>query len=129
MVQRIITIIFGLFWLMLGSVYFFDLNFASDFFSAFEASTYEKLSGKISGTSYLAPIIHAIQLVAGLCLIFGRFSALALIVLAPITFNILLYDFYVKPEELVIGITLTVLHITLLVMHHRTLAPLLHWDN
>lgn len=42
-------------------------------------------------TGYLWPIIGAIELSAGVAILAGRFMPLALIVLAPITLNILLF--------------------------------------
>ncbi len=129
MFQRALAIIFGLFWLILGASNFVDISFANEFFAAFESSTYQKLSTKVSGTDYMSTLIHVVEAAAGLCLIFGRFSALSLLVLLPITLNMTLYDFYVQPEELIISIAITAIHITLLMMYHRILSPLLRWDN
>lgn len=129
MFQRILTIVFGLFWLGLGLSYFTDIEFLSEFLAVFEITAREKMSQSLGGTDYLLSLIHGVQAITGLCLIFGRFTALSLLALFPITLNIVLYDFFLKPDELFIGIIIAAFHIILLVFNYQTLAPLLHWDN
>jgi putative oxidoreductase len=62
-------------------------------------------------TGYLWQLIGVINLLAGLCLVVNRYTLLALIVMLPITLNILLYHFfYLTPDGLFIGIPMFALN-------------------
>jgi putative oxidoreductase len=61
------------------------------------------------GTGYLWPIIGTIEFLAGVSLIVGQFIPLTLIVLAPITLNILLFHLSQPNHPDGIGIALAIL--------------------
>ena len=56
--------------------------------------------GGFMATKYLFPLAKAIELLSGICLITGKFMKLALIVLLPITVNILLINVCLAPENI-----------------------------
>jgi uncharacterized membrane protein YphA (DoxX/SURF4 family) len=60
-------------------------------------------------TGYLWPIIGTVELLAGLAILVGRFVPLALIVLAPITLNILLFHLSNPSHPYGIGIALAII--------------------
>jgi uncharacterized membrane protein YphA (DoxX/SURF4 family) len=60
-------------------------------------------------TGYLWPIIGTVELLAGLAILVGRFVPLALIVLAPITLNILLFHLSSPSHPDGIGIALAII--------------------
>ncbi len=62
----------------------------------------------MSQTHYFA-LIFAIQLVSGILLLVNRFVPLALVLLAPVLVNILLYHLLMDPAGIGIGLLATVL--------------------
>ena len=63
-------------------------------------------------THYLWQIIGVINCVAGVLLIFNRFTLLSLLILLPITLNIFLYHFFYRtPDGLYIGIPMIALNL------------------
>jgi len=97
----IIRVLIGLL-LLFASITFF-LNQAPETeatgnFKAFQV-------GLIAST-YLMPLAKAIELLCGLSYVSGKFVTLANIVILPITLNILLINYYMSPETLMIAIPL-----------------------
>lgn len=96
---------------ILGLLYVvFGLNF---FFQFLQMPPPPEAGGQFLGalfaTGYIFPIIKTIEIVAGLALISGFFVPLALLLLAPITVNILLYHTILDPAGAGLAIALTVL--------------------
>ncbi len=59
--------------------------------------------GGFAATKYLMPLIKAIELIAGLSLLTGKFMKVALLVLLPVSVNIFLIQAYLAPSELAFG--------------------------
>lgn len=108
-VACVLRLIFGLFWLVFGLNYFLH-------FFPIPAATGDAalLMQGLEASYYLMPLIYGVQILAGLLLLANRFVPLALLLLAPITANILLYDLFLNPSGLVIGAVLVILHAVLL---------------
>jgi putative oxidoreductase len=70
--------------------------------------------------------IGVLMVVAGLLLLVGRFVPLAIVILAPIIVNIMLYHTLLWPHGIALGIVVTVLELILLVAYHRSFLPLFH---
>jgi hypothetical protein len=86
-----------------GGVLHFSMN-VSAWKSPFLSSLYE--------TGYLWQLIGIINLVAGFLLIINRYTLLSLLVLLPVTVNILLFHiFFFTTEGLFVGIPMFVLNI------------------
>jgi putative oxidoreductase len=65
-------------------------------------------------TGYLWPIIGVTELLAGLAILSGRFIPLALIALAPITLNILLFHVsHFSPDGISIALAIIIPHLGL----------------
>lgn len=54
--------------------------------------------GALAATGYMFPFIKGVEVIAGLMLLSGVLAPLALVLLAPIVSNILLYHFILDPK-------------------------------
>ena len=76
----------------------------------------EKLQTFMAGlmaTSYFFPLLKGTETICGLLLMTGAFVPLALVVLAPITLNILLTHAFLAPDGLILAGVMIVLHLYL----------------
>lgn len=55
--------------------------------------------GALGATGYLFPVLKALEVAAGIALLANRFVPLALVVLAPIATNILLFHTFLTPPN------------------------------
>ena len=62
----------------------------------------------LGGSGYMVPVF-ILQVVGGLLLLLGRFVPLALVLLAPVLFNILLFHGTMAPSGLPLGLFATLL--------------------
>lgn len=69
-------------------------------------------------------VVGVILIIAGLLLLVGRFVPLALLLLAPVITNILLYHALLWPHGYIPAIIVTVLEVILLIAHYRSYLPL-----
>ena len=78
-------------------------------------------------TGYLWPIIGAIELLAGAAILAGRFVPLALVVLAPITLNILLFHLSqpMHPDGIGIALAIILPHLGLAWLYRHSFSSLL----
>lgn len=117
---KIITALFGLFWLVFGLN-----NFLHFFPIPTPSSAGEAFMQALENTGYLLPLIYSSQIVAGLMLLARRFIALALLLLAPIVANILLYDLFLNPSGLAIGFLIGAMYAAILFDHRQKFIPIL----
>ncbi len=108
----IIRIAYGLLFLVVGLNYFFNFipmpplaEAGSNFMLA------------LAATGYMLPLNAGVQVVAGSMLLLNIFTPLALIVLAPVVVNILLFHIFLDPTVLGLAISLTVIECFLAVMY------------
>jgi uncharacterized membrane protein YphA (DoxX/SURF4 family) len=76
----------------------------------------EKLQTFMAGlmaTTYFFPLLKGTETICGLLLMTGAFVPLALVVLAPITLNILLTHAFLAPDGLILALVMLVLHLYL----------------
>lgn len=57
-------------------------------------------------SSYLIPLAKGIELLCGLLFLVGKYVTLANIVILPVTLNILMINYFMSPETLLIAIAL-----------------------
>ena len=81
--------------------------------------------GAIMDTGYLWPVIKVSEIVCGVLLILGMFVPLALVVLAPIALNILLFHVFLAPEGSVIGLVILVLGLYIAHQHRESFSAVL----
>lgn len=82
--------------------------------------------GALVQSGYIMPVAFAIQLVVGISLLTNRFVPLALILLVPITVNIIGFHLSLAPSSIAPGILATVFHLYLLVAYLPAYRPMLH---
>lgn len=114
-----LRIIYGTFWLVFGLngfLHFFAVPAPGEQGAAFMAA--------LEAAGYVMPLVYGSQVVAGIMLLCGCYIPLALLILAPVVGNILLYDWFLNPSGLTIGIILLVIYLMLLYAYRRRLAPL-----
>ena len=70
-------------------------------------------------TGYLWPLLKTTEIVCGLLLIAGVFVPLALLLLAPVILNILLFHAFLSPSPGGLTVALTVLTLGAYLAHHH----------
>ena len=65
--------------------------------------------GAMVATGYFLPVLKAVETLSGLLLLIRKFPALALVLLAPIVVQILLFHIFLEPSGLPIAILVVVL--------------------
>ena len=81
--------------------------------------------GAVMDTGYLWPVIKVTEIVCGVLLILGIFVPLALVVLAPVVLNILLFHIFLAPEGVTIGIAAVVLGLYVAHQHRESFSAVL----
>ena len=114
--------------LILGLIYFvFGLNGFLQFMPApplpESAVTFV---GGLAGSGYFLPVLGATQTICGLLLLSGFAAPLALVILAPITLQIILFHAFLTPglQNLVLPLIMVVLHVTAASAYRRIYRPL-----
>jgi putative oxidoreductase len=67
----------------------------------------------LGATGYMFILINLVQLGVGLSLLTGKYVPLALIILAPLTLNIILFHLFLHVQSILFGAIVFVLHIYL----------------
>lgn len=70
-------------------------------------------AGALMATGYFFPFLKGVEVLCGLLLLVGAFVPLALIVLAPIVINIVLFHAFLEPSGLPVTLVISVLMIYL----------------
>ena len=81
--------------------------------------------GAIMDTGYLWPVIKVTEIVCGVLLILGMFVPLALVVLAPVALNILLFHVFLEPSGVAVGIVAVVLGLYVAHQHRENFSGVL----
>ena len=71
----------------------------------------------LGASDYMMPLVKALELLCGLAFVSGRFVTLANIVILPITINILLTNFFMAPENVLIAALLFTGNLFLIYMY------------
>jgi putative oxidoreductase len=109
----------------LAGVYLiFGLDFFFHFMHLFmhESPSQGKPSAYLVGldsTGYFFPLLKAVEMVSGLCLLVNRFTPLFLVVIFPVTLNIFLYHAFLAPSGIPLGGFMLVCNVFLGVAYSR----------
>lgn len=78
-------------------------------------------------TGYFFELVKAVELLTGIALLSNRFVPLALVVVAPVVVNIVLFDVLLSPNafSLSMGLSLAVLYVITVVAYYKYLSPIL----
>lgn len=112
---------------LLGLIYFvFGLNYFIPFMPAQPAPTgvVAAFTGGLFQAGYFFPFLKGIEVVLGAFLLGGVFVPLTLVVLMPITLNILLFHVFLAPEGSAVGIVLVILEVYLAWAYRDYFRPL-----
>lgn len=116
----VIRLIYGLFWLVFG------LNGFAHFFPTPAAQgEAANFMAALEGVGYVMPLVYVTQILVGILLLAGFYIPLALLMLAPVIGNILLYDLFLNPSGLAIGIVLLAIYGFLLYACRHAFLPLI----
>lgn len=81
--------------------------------------------GALAESGYLFPLILAIELVVGVLLLAGRYVPLVLVLLAPVSVNIVGFHLALAPASIGPGALVALLNLYLLFAYRHSYAPLL----
>ena len=81
--------------------------------------------GGLMGSGYFWPFLKITEIVCGLLLLSGIGVPLALVVLAPITTNIVLFHVFLEPANIAVALVLLVLHLYLGYAYRSSFAGVL----
>lgn len=90
--ENVARILLALVFFCLGLLYFFMPEMPVDL-----STTSGKFTAGLLSTGYFFPFLKAVEVIAGFMLFFKRWTALALIILAPIIVQITLYNCLLTP--------------------------------
>ncbi|MBD1392967.1 DoxX family membrane protein [Mucilaginibacter glaciei] len=114
----IARLILGILFLVFGLDYFFD--FVPGIVSLPHLTKHaDNYLDSLNKAEYFFPILKTIEILGGLGLIINRYTALFIIGLFPVTFNILMFDIFLGPQLLVLGVVMFGLNLFLLFVYQR----------
>lgn len=90
----------------------------------FEEKALNFMNG-LGGSGYFFVFLKLIELTCGIAIISGQFTALAAVVLTPVTINIFLFHAFLDPKTLPVSIVLLALNIFVLYSNREKYALLL----
>ena len=113
--------------IVLGLIYFvFGLNFFFHFIPMppSAGSPSDAFMGGLFQSGYFFPMLKSMEVVLGALLLAGIFVPLALVILAPISINILLFHAFLTPGNTLMGIVIVLVHIYLAWSYRDYYKPL-----
>lgn len=120
----VIRIIFALIWVIFG------LNFFLQFLPMPPPKeSMMSFVGALMGTGYFMQFVKITEIAVGLLLLLNLFVPLALVVIAPITLNILLIHFFLEPAGLPMAIGITTMNVILGFSYFKAYKPMLKMKN
>lgn len=102
--------------IVLGLIYFvFGLNFFFNFIPSppSEPGTAQTFVTGLFQSGYFFPFMKTIEIALGALLIIGFFVPVSLVILMPITINILLFHSFLAPGTALMSVVMIVLHLYL----------------
>lgn len=119
---RILRTILGLGLIFFGLVKLIQFDFMPSPTFTDEASTFmDSLN-----TGYVLTVVGILEILIGMLLIFNKWVPFALILLAPISINVLLFHLFLDPPGLILAIIVVFLNAILIYKHWKSYRPLFH---
>lgn len=116
----VVRLLMGALFAWASLAYFFELGPRPEL-----SGTLKTVMDGFEASGYLLQTIKGTELLCAIALLSGRFVPLSLVVLAPISINILLFHAFVAPEGLPTAIVVVVAHLFLAWATRRYYAALL----
>ena len=113
--------------ILLGLIYFvFGLNFFLHFLPTPppHGGVADAFTGGLFQSGYFFPLLKGLEVVLGAMLMIQYFVPLALVVLAPISINILLFHAFLSPENTIMGIVIVLANFYLAWAYRSYYKPL-----
>lgn len=120
---KILRIILGLGLLFFGLSKLINLNILPPHIYTGEAATF---IDSLSNTGYILKVIGIFEIFIGLLLLINKWVPFALLLLAPITVNILFFHLFLDTPGLIIGLVIVILNVILIYKHWKVYKPLFH---
>jgi len=116
--------------IVLGLIYFvFGLNFFLHFLPMPPSSggVADAFTGGLFQSGYFFPMLKGLEVVLGALLLIGLFVPLVLVVLMPISINILLFHAFLTPGDATMGVVIVLIHLFLAWSYRDYYKPL--WNR
>jgi hypothetical protein len=120
---KILRVILGLGLLFFGLSKMIHFNFMPTHIYTGDAAIF---MDSLSNTGYILKVVGSLEIIVGLLLLFNKWVAFALLLLAPITFNILMFHLFMDTPGLLIAIIILALNVILIYKHWKVYRPLFH---
>jgi len=120
---KILTLILGLGLIIIGLSKLIHFNFMPSPDFTDEASNF---MNSLSNTGYVLKVVGIFEILIGLLLLFNKWVPFALILLAPITLNVLLFHLFLDFPGLILAIIVAILNIVLIYKNWKVFRPLFH---
>lgn len=116
---------------LLGLIYlFFGLNFFFHFLPTppppAQPGAAESFVGGLFQAGYFFPMVKGLEVLLGGFLLLNFFTPLSLVILAPISLNILLFHAFLAPDNVALSIVIIVLHIFLFWAYRKNYQGILN---
>lgn len=115
-------VLLGLLFIVSGANFFFPMPFLPEPDWSGDAAV---LMNAFSESGYMMPLIKGTELTAGVFLVLGQYVPFALVILAPVTINIVAFHAYLDPTGLPVAIVVTVLHLFLAAAYGQAFGQVL----
>jgi uncharacterized membrane protein YphA (DoxX/SURF4 family) len=115
---------------VLGLIYFvFGLNFFLHFLPTppSPGGEADAFVGGLFQAGYFFPMLKSIEVLLGAFLLIGLFVQLALVVLMPISINILLFHAFLAPDNAAMGVVIVLVHLYLAWSYRDYYKPLFNY--
>lgn len=118
---KILRIILGLGLFFFGLSKLIDFNIMPTHIYTGEAAIF---IDTLSDTGYILKVIGIFEILIGLLLLFNKWVPFALLLLAPISVNILLFHLFLDIPGLIVALVVVVLNAILIYKHWKVYRPL-----
>jgi len=118
---KILRIILGLGLIFFGLSKLIHFNFMPTHIYTGDAAIF---IDSLSNTGYILKVVGFFELIIGLLLLFNKWVPFALLLLAPITLNILLFHLFMDTPGLIIAVVILALNAILIYKHWKVYRPL-----
>lgn len=120
---KILRLILGLGLIIMGLTKLISFNFMPTPDLTQEAANF---MSSLNNTGYVLTFLGILEIFIGLLLILNKWVPFALILLAPITVNVLLFHLFLDSPGLLLAVIVVLLNIILIYKHWKVYRPLFH---
>ena len=120
---KILRILLGLLLVIFGLSQWIHFNIMPTHIYKGEAAIF---IDSLSSTGYILKVVGTLEILVGLLLLFNKWVPFALLLLAPITVNILLFHLFLDIPGLYMAFIVVILNAILIYKHWKVYRPLFH---